>query len=380
MSAKYLNKIVLVSFLIIGCGSSLRIRDFPTEKTADKNPFLTSQASYSRNMISGQEIVPPITEDWEENYSSLPNNGFTTVDNWLLFGMLNGYLAAIDVDDGDLEGKKNLGDACAVPPTIYKSILYQSFETGSKGLIAYDVADGRSSWSIEGHLSRSSPIVANDMVYFQSLNGFVAGLQYETGEEQWQILLNRSIRNSPAFKDDMLIVATLEGTVFALESLSGEVLWEVELGIPVFSDPVIEEDRIYIATHSGRLVILDLNNGGILSHKDFEIELFNSPTVDQDNIYITSSNGILYTVDKQTLSIHWTFSGEGPVVGSALVTNSYVYLTTLARKLYIIDKNNGDQLQKIELTGRARSAPIISQGKLILACEENRVIAYVENR
>ena len=88
----------------------------------------------------------------------------------------------------------------------------------------------------------------------------------------------------------------------------------------------------------------------------------------------------MYALNKETLEKEWTFAAEGPIYGSALITSSYVYISTLAQKLYIIDKSDGTQLQKIELLGRARSAPIISQGKLILACEENRVIAYVESR
>jgi outer membrane protein assembly factor BamB len=75
----------------------------------------------------------------------------------------------------------------------------------------------------------------------------------------------------------------------------------------------------------------------------------------------------------------WIFSGEGPIFGSALVTKSYVYITTLAQKLYTINKNDGQLIQMIELSGRARSAPIINQGKLIVSCEGRQIIAYVED-
>jgi outer membrane protein assembly factor BamB len=348
--------------------------------TADRNQFLTSQISYDRNTFTSQELKPPLTEDWEEDYQSLPNNGFTTVDNWLLFGMQNGYLAVVDVADGDLEGKKNLGDACAVPPTVYKNILYQTFESGSNGLIAYDISDGTAIWELEKHLSRSSPIILNDLVLFQSLSGEIIGLHYLSGEETWRKSLHKSIRNSASYKNNIMISVTLDGLILALEPKSGDILWEIDLNTPLFADPVIEKDKLYVATHAGRLQVINLIDGQLLSHKDFNIELFNSPTIDQNNVYVTSSNGILYALEKGSMDIEWKFKGEGPICGSALVTNSYIYLATLARKLYIIDKNNGNQLQKIELVGRARSAPMISQGKLILACEERQVIAYVENR
>jgi outer membrane protein assembly factor BamB len=380
MLLRNITKIIGLTFIIIGCGSSLHIRNFPSEMTADRTPLLTSQMSYDRNMVTSQELKPPLTEDWEEDYQSLPNNGFTTVDNWLLFGMLNGYLAAVDIDDGDLEGKKNLGDACAVPPTVYKNILYQTFESGSNGLIAYDISDGTAIWELEKHLSRSSPIIINDLVLFQSLNGEIIGLHYLSGEEIWRKSLNKSIRNSPSYKNNIMIIVTLDGSIMAIEPKSGDILWESDLDTPVFADPVIEKDKLYIATHTGRLQVINLIDGQLVSHRDFSTGLFNSPTIDQNNIYVTASNGILYSLEKGSMDLEWKFKGEGPICGSALVSNSYIYLATLAGKLYIIDKNGGNQLQKIELVGRARSAPIINQGKLILACEERQVISYVENR
>lgn len=380
MLARRLKYTIIVLILLTGCGSSLRISDFPAGKTADKNPLMTSQLTYSRNTVSSQELIPPLTEDWEENYQSLPNNGFTAVDNWLFFGMQNGYLAAVDIDDGDLEGKKNLGDACAVPPTVYNNILYQAFEIGSYGLIAYDVSDGSSIWAIDGHFSRSSPVIANEMAHFQSLRGEVICFNYLTGEEIWRQSLNKDIRNSPAFKDNILITVTLDGTIYAFEPASGNIMWELNLNLPVFADPVIDGERLYVASHAGTLFIIELRSGQLLSNKEFSIELFNSPTIDQNSIYIASGNGTLISINKSSLENNWIFSGEGPIFGSALVTNSYVYITTMAQKLYIVNKNDGQLIQKIELVGRARSAPIINQGKLILACESKQVIAYVEDR
>lgn len=380
MSERQLKYTTILLIFLAGCGSSLRISDFPAGKTANNNPLMTSQLTYSRNTVSSQELIPPLTEDWEEDYQSLPNNGFTAVDNWLFFGMRNGYLAAVDIVDGDLEGKKNLGDACAVPPTVYNNILYQAIEIGSYGLIAYDVSDGSSIWALDGHYSRSSPVIVNELALFQSLRGEVICFNYLTGEEIWRQSLNKGIRNSPAFKDNVLITVTLDGTIYAFDSTSGNIMWELNLNAPVFADPVIDGERLYVASHAGTLFVIELRSGQLLSNKEFSIELFNSPTIDQNSIYIASGNGTLISINKSSLENNWIFSGEGPISGPALVTNSYVYIATMAQKLYIISKNDGQLIQKIELVGRARSAPIINQGKLILACESKQVIAYVEDR
>ena len=72
MSIKTINIIIVVMF-IAGCGSGLRIRDFHAEKSANNKSYLTSQLSYSRNMVGNAEINPPLTEDWDEGFESVFN-------------------------------------------------------------------------------------------------------------------------------------------------------------------------------------------------------------------------------------------------------------------------------------------------------------------
>ncbi len=369
---------ILLVIVLFGC-SGLRIRDFSSEPLTDSNRFLTSQTAFNRNAISVEELKPPLREDWDNDYVSLPNNGFTVIDNWLLFGTYNGYLAVADLDDGALEGKKNLGDACAVPPTINNTILYQSFESGSNGLVAYDISKGSVLWEVEENFSRSSPVVSAERVLFQTLKGDVLCYQAETGEEIWKISLERDIRNSPALSANTLISVTLDGLIVAININTGEILWEHNLKLPVLADPVIDDNRIYILAHTGFLEVRDLATGEKIHQKKIGIQLYHSPTIDDLSIYIATSNGRLISLDKVSFRENWIFEGEGPISGPALVSNSYIYFSTLAKYLYILDKHNGQLLQSIEIPGRARSTPIIKGGKLVLACEEKQVIAYVEN-
>ena len=96
-----LKYILIIPVIMLLACSSLRIRDFHSTTEADNNYLLTSQTTFYRNAISIEEVKPPLREDWDNDFVSLPNNGFTAVDNWLLFGTYNGYLAVADLDDGE---------------------------------------------------------------------------------------------------------------------------------------------------------------------------------------------------------------------------------------------------------------------------------------
>jgi outer membrane protein assembly factor BamB len=373
-----LNIIILLLFMLISACGTLRIRDFPEQLSSDEDPLITSKNSFTRNTIGREELSPPLSEVWTEDYTSLPNNGFTAVDNWLLFGTYNGYLAVADIDDGDLKGKRNLGDACATPPTIHDKVLYQSFETGSYGLIAYNISGGYILWRLDDHFSRSSPIIVNNNVLFQTVNGEVLCLDIEEGEEVWRISLQTSLRNSAAYHDGKLIIATLEGKILALDHNSGDVIWEVDIRSPIMADPVIEGDAVYILSHKGSLFVYDLSSGAERHKQNFGIHAYHGPTIDSEKLYLPLGDGSLLSLSKTDFKQNWIFEGDGPAAGSALITDSYAYLTTLAGILYILDKNNGALLQTIELSGRARSTPIIKKGKLIISVENKQVNAYAK--
>ena len=87
------------------------------------------------------------------------------------------------------------------------------------------------------------------------------------------------------------------------------------------------------------------------------------------------SNGHLVSIDKYSFDLLHKFTGEGPVAGPPLITKSFVYYTTLSRFLYVLDKENLVLLQDVEFDSRIRSTPIITNGKLVIACEDNRAIA-----
>ena len=370
----------IVLFLSLAGCSTLRIRDFPEQVKSDKDPLLTSGISYSRNALSREELAPPLTETWSEDYTALPYNGFTAVDNWLLFGTSNGYLVIADIDDGELKGKRNLGDACAAPPTIKGQLLFQSFETGSYGLIVYDIYHGRIEWRLENNLSRSAPVVVDDKVIHTTLNGDVVCLNLETGEEIWRTSLGVEIRNSPAFSGDKLVIASLPGAIFILEYTSGVIVWKSDIKTPLFADPVVEEDRIYIVGQKEDLYVFNLVQGKEVYRKKIRVPMYYAPTIDESNIFLPLSDGRLICLDKSTFAEKWTYQGDGPAAGPALVSHLYIYLTSLAEKLSILDKNSGELLQEITLSGRARSTPIIKQGKLILSCEDKQVIAYAKEK
>ena len=379
MSVKFYHIILFSALIGLGCGS-LRVSDEKKEESVLASQAAFSKFALTKNAISYTDLVPPLTLAWEEDYISLPSGGFTPVGDVLFNGSYNGYVSGIDRRDGDLLGKKNLGDACAVPPSYYKGLLFQAFETGKFGLIAYDIKNGDILWEIRRNFSRSAPVIIDDKVYFQTLDGRIFCYYYKNGEVLWQDSLAQSIRTSPAFSDGSLISVTQQGEVFAFEFTSGSRLWKTDLKMPVFADPVISDNRLYVATHTGTIFIIDLPTGRIRKTFVDGKPFYLGPTVDNTQIFLARSNGEILALDKENLKLHWQFEGEGPPAGPLVATPSYLYVSTLGKKLYVLDKSLGQPVQEIDLSGRAQSGPLLFNESLYLAVEDKQVVAYDQQK
>jgi outer membrane protein assembly factor BamB len=348
----------------------------PMDTGQSTTPYITAQVNYQRNTRALEEIKPPLLQIWMEEFNSLPNRGFTAVNEQLFFGSLNGRTGFIDVRTGQLKGEEDYGDSCPGPPTLYGSFLYQSYEAGSYGLIAYDLAKGDDLWSVENLFTRSSPVVVENKVIHSALNGIISCFHYRTGELIWRNDLGETIRNSIAFMGNTIVVATLNGQIYAVEYTSGIILWEYDLDRPIVADPVIDADRVYICSHDGSMSVLNINNGELIESIHFNVPLYFSPAIDPLFIFMATSDGTLHVFDKQTLVKTWFFKAKGPVADSPLVSDSFVYLTSLGKKFYVLDRSNGSVLQEIDLDGRPRGTPLITGDRLFISCEDNKVIAY----
>ena len=374
MEYKYFSKLfILISIVYLLSCNKLQINNFHQNSDQTTSQLLTHNFNYQRNTVSEQELDPPLVLVFEDDYNGLATNGFSSVDSILFFGTGKGYLIAFDLNKNKVVGKKKFGLSTSAPPTIYKNILYQAYDSGDYGLIAYDVVEGEKLWEIENNLTSSSPIVIENKVFYQSNQGKVYCCNFLTGETIWTADLKCFGVNSIAFDNGIIISSNLDGSIFALEYTSGIVLWEKSLNDKIFANPVINENHVYISTYNGYLYKIDMEEGNIIQSKDFRFPVYHGVTVDNDYIYVPISSGELKVLDKGSFIEVWSNNGSGPAASSVVVSNNYVYFPTLGKHLYILDKTTGKKLQEIELEGRVRSIPLIINGRLVIASEDDNV-------
>ena len=93
-----------------------------------------------------------------------------------------------------------------------------------------NVNSGRAVWKFatDGAI-QSSPLVANEMIYFGTEKGSFYGLDFR-GTLKWRFQAKRAMTSSPILKGQSIYTASLDGTLYALDAKSGWAIWKFRLG------------------------------------------------------------------------------------------------------------------------------------------------------
>ncbi|MBI4933358.1 MAG: PQQ-binding-like beta-propeller repeat protein [Actinobacteria bacterium] len=108
----------------------------------------------------------------------------------------------------------------------------------------------------------ATPIVAGDVVIWNTKPGKVYGVDAATGEILWKLSVSAPVLSSPILVDGVLIQADGSGTVHAFDLSSPRTLptelWSITLDANVESSPVMWNGRLYVGTRAGYVYCIGL--------------------------------------------------------------------------------------------------------------------------
>jgi outer membrane protein assembly factor BamB len=177
------------------------------------------------------------------------------------------------------------------------------------GLAAFDAETSRALWGLGIYGCMSTPVIADDRVYFTEVNGTAVCFPLAGGKALWTRPFKTLTRQSPAtvssaaVAGDRVIVAC--GKVAALDRPTSDVLWQFEPDPPAggyshpeintyFSSPVVSGDLVWIGSGTGYLYALDLKTGGRVAHIEFGVPVLSTPLAWGNSIYVATYDGHLY--------------------------------------------------------------------------------------
>lgn len=248
---------------------------------------------------SGHEVIQALSAidgspRWSYDYTLADTNqseGLGAVGAGNVFVSMSNTIFALNALSGKLVWSRNIEVGQIISATrFFDGALYATAsstcyncqsEPGTSAAYAFNAANGSPLWEtpkVAGYLT--PPTVAQGVVYFGSIDGYVHAVQAGNGEQIWQAYTGGEIRAAPEVADGAVYVGaglflgmgdpnTASAHIVALDAARGSKQWTFALPDLNYDDtrPVVAANGVvYVNTLTGPnvLYILRGNNGALL--------------------------------------------------------------------------------------------------------------------
>jgi len=246
-------------------------------------------------------------------------------ESTILVGSDDQHLYAIDAARGEEKWKFKAGDKIWSTPVIANEMVY--FGSHDRNVYALDLATGELKWQfLTGGAIVARPLVWRDMVLIGSFDRKLYALDAENGTELWTFNgANNWIWAGAVAGDSFVFALSMDGHVYALDRL-GNLQWDYDAGSSLVADPVIVPRGLVVASRGGDVFLIDITAGTLINQysdiKPAEIlaPLFALPIADdalgltsvggnqQDSVFVGAEDGTVYRIQARSgLNRVWCF-------------------------------------------------------------------------
>jgi outer membrane protein assembly factor BamB len=326
--------------LMCGCGGPLKYRDLRPDPnilrrdwtlathgpfeigdhgTEFSNPVILENTlvfgNQSRGLVS---LYPRISQKrWDLAISGGVISELTTDHGVAYFGGGDGFLYAVDLENGRVNWKYELKNPIVSRPTVSQGRVFVT--TTDDTIYAFDAGTGKWLWHYRRRSSpiatiygASAPLVDKNEVLAGLSDGFLVTLSVEDGTLKWEKKLHFGTRFTdvnahPVLVNGVIYIPSYDGSLYALGRQKGDVIWRFDAGGS--KEVVVEGSRIFLP----------------------------------------SSEGSIYAIQKDTSKVLWKFELDSGVPTQLIVTDKYIIFGSSFQYLYVVDKNTGMGLYRFNV-------------------------------
>ena len=246
------------------------------------------------------------------------------------------------------------------------------------GLSSSPVSNGKLLWQFNTALPgfdsvsirlRSSPAVANGMVYFASNNSYFYALNATSGSIIWKFFTVSIVDSSPAVVGGIvyfgLLPHGLNSCLDALNATDGSLIWQFTANTGIESSPAVVNGVVYAGSTRGYVYALNATSGALIWSYLTGGQTFSSPAICDGVVYIGSSDGRVYALKASTGALLWSFQTGDVVYSSPSVVNGVVYSVTDYGTVYALRTSDGSVVWQAYVgsgSDHDDSSPAVSAG------------------
>ena len=257
-----------------------------------------------------------------------------------------------------------------------------------------------------------APLAADSRrIYVATRDGAVRALDPLSGSPLWKV---DGFPGSLSAADGVVFVRDEKGTVTSLHPRNGAVRWRTETGVAGTLPVLVDRDRVHVAGRG--LASLLLETGAPVFVDAAGAETTAPPVATTSRILTGEADGTLRCRDRATGTVRWTLQTRAALAAPPLVDErrNRLYLGTTDKRILEVSLDKGDTgwtwrigadagnaglllkdrvlfaphdavlyalarggnlAWRAALPSRPLSAPMLADGRVLVACLENLVVA-----
>ncbi len=236
---------------------------------------------------------------------------------------------------------------------------------------------------------KSSPLVANGIVYITSTDNKLYAYNAATGAKIWWVTTGNYINgvgsfiySSPAIVDNTLYIGSNDHHVYAYNAMNGGApLWIATTGDKVYSSPTIDNGALYIGSTDHYIYAFNDANGKQLWKTPTGGAIYSSPAVVNNVVYIGSNDHKLYALDGTSGTVLWTGTTTYNINTSPTVVDGVIYVGSDDHYVYAFDAGGCGQsscppLWRSPTGDYIFSSPAVANGILYIGSADNKLSAF----
>jgi outer membrane protein assembly factor BamB len=204
----------------------------------------------------------------------------------------------------------------------------------------------------------SSPVLADNMVYFGSDDGNLYSVSAKTGKQVWQFKTDGKIMGRPTIEGSFVYALSDDGFLYKVDRRNAKLIWKfdtnggaVKREVPapksdgydyMSSAASVSNGIVYIGSADKNLYAIDAASGKQKWQFETKGLIRSTPAVSNGKVFFGSYDHFVYALDATTGSLGWKVDTKREVVSSPLVVDGTVYLGGRCSDLFAFDAATGN--------------------------------------
>jgi outer membrane protein assembly factor BamB/tRNA A-37 threonylcarbamoyl transferase component Bud32 len=259
-------------------------------------------------------------------------------------------------------------------PRLAEDVLYVG--SYDHNMYALNASEGSFIWKFaaEGGIA-STPCIHGEVLLFGSEDRNLYAISQRLGNLVWSCETGGCIRSSPRVEYGHVFVGSDDGCLYACNVQSGKIVWKFQSAGPIRSTPLITGERIYIGSDDGYVYSVEMRTGAIKWKYNTNRRVTSSASAIGDTVFIGSADGHLYALRAGSGWPVWRFRTKGYVLSSPAVADDTVYVGSADGYLYAIDARTGRERWKFSANSPVTSSPAVSGDAVYVGSGDGIVFA-----